>query len=278
MTRMKFDLDSDQLELLLAFESNSSLSHLAALLHRDPSVVSRNIQRLAEAAPVMVKQGGKWHISPLGKQINVKTKEFLKELNVLLNTEKSPIKNQGLPSKSAALLVINAQKGIFEPVSGPRNNPAVETNIGELLKIWRAQATAPIFHVKHVSDNPASSFYRNSHGVEFAPEFVPFAGETAIEKKTAGAFTGTDLKKKLLEKDIYDIVLTGFTTHECIAATAREGFENGFRVFVIADATAAFDLTGPSGQTHKAAHVHEVTLAGLHGSVASIVKMDDFKT
>ncbi len=44
--RKKFPLDSNQLELLLAFHTAGSLSELANLMHKDISVVSRGLQKL----------------------------------------------------------------------------------------------------------------------------------------------------------------------------------------------------------------------------------------
>ena len=46
--RARFPLSSDQLELLLAFEAARSPAHLVEIVRRDGSVVSRNLQRLAE--------------------------------------------------------------------------------------------------------------------------------------------------------------------------------------------------------------------------------------
>jgi predicted transcriptional regulator len=65
VNRLKFNLNSDQLELLLAFENAKGLGHLAELMARDPSVISRNLQRVAEDYPVLKKVKGRWEITPL---------------------------------------------------------------------------------------------------------------------------------------------------------------------------------------------------------------------
>jgi DNA-binding transcriptional LysR family regulator len=56
-------------ELLCAFEAAPSLSALAALMDRDASVVSRQLQRVAQAAPVLRKHQGRWQLSTLGRKI-----------------------------------------------------------------------------------------------------------------------------------------------------------------------------------------------------------------
>ncbi|MBK7962468.1 MAG: hypothetical protein IPK04_15535 [Bdellovibrionales bacterium] len=55
VNRLKLPLNSDQLELLLAFENTKGLGHLAEVMARDQSVVSRNLQRIAEDYPVLKK-------------------------------------------------------------------------------------------------------------------------------------------------------------------------------------------------------------------------------
>jgi nicotinamidase-related amidase len=55
-----------------------------------------------------------------------------------------------LPSNSA-LLIVDVQRAIDDPswaAEGPRNNPAAEANIAELLTVWR-RIGYPIFHIKH---------------------------------------------------------------------------------------------------------------------------------
>jgi nicotinamidase-related amidase len=49
----------------------------------------------------------------------------------------------------------------------------------------------------------------------------------------------------------------------------------GFRTFVVADATAAFDRAGPDGVVHPAETVHAVSLASLHGEFATVLSAGD---
>ena len=80
VSRQRFPLSSDQLELLLAFESCESHQKLSEVMAKDPSVVSRNLQQLAEISPVIIKVKGRWQISPLGCQVNQQTSSFLSQL------------------------------------------------------------------------------------------------------------------------------------------------------------------------------------------------------
>lgn len=70
MSRLQFPISSEQLELLIEFGKCNSLSTLADIFGKDPSVISRNLQRLAEDAPVITKANGRWQITQLGKELS----------------------------------------------------------------------------------------------------------------------------------------------------------------------------------------------------------------
>lgn len=65
----RFGLTSEQCELLLAFETSPSLEALARALGRDASVLSRQLQRIAQDTPALEKTHGRWRLTPLGKQL-----------------------------------------------------------------------------------------------------------------------------------------------------------------------------------------------------------------
>lgn len=65
----RFGLTSEQSELLLAFETAPSLEALARALGRDASVLSRQLQRIAQDTPALEKTHGRWRLTPLGKQL-----------------------------------------------------------------------------------------------------------------------------------------------------------------------------------------------------------------
>src|SRR5438067_1225973 len=83
-TSPHFLLDSSQCELLLAFEESKSLSELATRLARDISVISRQLQRLAETAPVIEKSQGRWRTTELGRQVNRWSRMAMREQGKIL--------------------------------------------------------------------------------------------------------------------------------------------------------------------------------------------------
>ncbi len=68
-------------------------------------------------------------------------------------------------NERAALLVIDVQEGFCNPSWGPRNNPEAESNIGQLLAVWR-ETGRPVVHVHHESASPEESFFPSTRGNE----------------------------------------------------------------------------------------------------------------
>ena len=169
--------------------------------------------------------------------------------------------------KMMALIVIDVQKAFEDPSWGPRNNPEAETNIAQLLEVWR-ERKLPVFHVRHVS---AARFARGTAGFEFKEEAAPKAGEPVLEKTVNSAFIGTDLEERLRSMACDTVVIVGLTTNHCVETTTRMAGNLGFTTYLVSDATATFDRVGPDGFVHKAEDIHRMTLANLHEEFATIV-------
>ncbi|MBI4776607.1 MAG: isochorismatase family protein [Deltaproteobacteria bacterium] len=75
----------------------------------------------------------------------------------------------------------------------------------------------------------------------FLDDIQPRPDETIIEKNRYSAFHGTDLDGRLRALGIEDLVITGVLTNCCCETTARDGFMLDYRIFFVADATAAAD-------------------------------------
>ncbi|HEX8476535.1 MAG TPA: cysteine hydrolase family protein [Pyrinomonadaceae bacterium] len=175
--------------------------------------------------------------------------------------------------KDAVLLVIDVQKGFDEPVWGRRNNPQAEANIAQLLDAWR-RTERPVVFVQHLSREPNSPLRPNQEGCEIKDAVRPLPDEPVIQKQVNSAFIGTDLAERLRRMGSKTIVITGLTTPHCVSTTARMAGNFGFDTFVVADATASYDLTGHDGKLYKAEDLHALSLASLHGEFATILETD----
>ncbi len=182
--------------------------------------------------------------------------------------------NVGLASKHPALVIIDVQQAIDDPVWGPRNNPQAEDVIAGLLSCWR-KSDLPIFHVRHDSledDSP----YRPAHpGNSFKPQTAPQSGETVISKRTNSAFIDTDFAQVLNDSGCDGVVYCGVLTNNSLEATVRMSGNLGFPSYVVADACWSVDKVDRRGHHWSADDVHHLALANMDGEYATVVDSRD---
>jgi nicotinamidase-related amidase len=175
-------------------------------------------------------------------------------------------------SSRPALIVVDVQRAFDEwEASGKRrNNPRAVARIAELLAAFRT-SNAPIFHIRHESMRPNSSFAPGATGYPVKDEAREIEGEPVIVKRVNSAFIGTDLEARLRAAGIATLVICGATTNHCVETTARMAGNLGFDACLVRDATWTFDRVGPDGDAHSAEDIHAMTLANLNGEFARIV-------
>jgi len=178
-----------------------------------------------------------------------------------------------LPPETA-LLVIDVQKAIDHPSWGERNNPDAESNIAALLAAWRA-ARRPVYHVRHDSTEPTSTYRPGQPGHDFKPEAQPLAGETVIAKQTNSAFIGTNLESRLRAAGHTTLVIAGVITNNSVEATVRMAGNLGFRTYLVEDATFTFGRRDWHGRWRTADEVHAMSLANLDGEYCTVVRAED---
>lgn len=69
----------------------------------------------------------------------------------------------------------------------------------------------------------------------------PQPGDIQIEKLMFDGFHGTNLDAQLRARGIDTVVMTGVSTDCCVDSSARTAFHNGYNVFVVSDACAAYE-------------------------------------
>jgi nicotinamidase-related amidase len=169
-----------------------------------------------------------------------------------------------------ALLIIDVQQAIDDPVWGPRNNPGAEDRIADMLAVWR-EARFPIFHIRHDSREPGSPYRPGQPGNAFKPQAMPLEGETILAKHTNSAFVGTDLDDVLTSLGCTTLVVCGVLTHNSLEASVRHAGNLGYRVFVPEDACWAVDKRDLKGRIWPAQDVHDLSLAHMDGEYARVV-------
>lgn len=181
---------------------------------------------------------------------------------------------EAIDATPPALLMIDVQKGLDDPVWGARNNPRAERQMAALLDAWRRERW-PVLHVQHMSTGAGSPLRPELPGNAFKPEAVPQEGEPVFRKTVNSAFIGTGLEAHLRREGIRSLVIAGLTTDHCVSTTVRMAANLGFDVVVVEDATATFERTGPDGTHHSAEQMHRLALASLHGEFAQVRSTDE---
>lgn len=178
-----------------------------------------------------------------------------------------------LLTSKTALIIIDVQDGLDDPLLGKRNNPDAENNMARLLEDWRAKQR-PIYHIQHMSTKPSSPLWPDKPGNAIKRIVAPQGDEPVIRKTVNSAFIGTNLEQRLREQDIQSVVLVGLTSGHCVSATARMASDLGFTTIVVDDATASHEGLGYDGTPYPAEVIHAISLASLHDEFATIVKTD----
>ena len=176
--------------------------------------------------------------------------------------------------QNTALILIDVQKGFDDPVWGRRNNPEAETNMATLLHTWR-ETGRPIIHIQHCSRNPHSPLHASSPGNSIKDAMRPQGKEPILQKQVNSAFIGTDLEARLRRDGITTLVIVGLTTNHCVETTTRMAGNLDFDTYLVSDAIATFDRTGPDGILHTAEEIQAITLTNLHEEFATIVTTND---
>jgi nicotinamidase-related amidase len=176
---------------------------------------------------------------------------------------------------SAALLLIDVQRGFDDPAWGTRNNPDCEANIARLLAHWQERG-GPVVFVRHNSVGRDSPLHPTQPGNAFQP-IIKGDPDVVVTKEVNSAFLGTPgLEPWLRDRGIKEIVVAGIQTNMCCETTARMGGNLGFDVAFVLDATYTFDLPDPvNGGRIDADTLARVTAANLQDEFAQVVATDD---
>ena len=173
---------------------------------------------------------------------------------------------------NTALVVIDLQKGIVAlPVAHPVAEVVRRTRL--LVDAFRRHRLPVVLvNVPGVpSGRTEQARFRGefpSGFADFVPELSPQPGDHTVSKRTAGAFTRTDLEAYLTSKGVSQVVIVGIATSMGVVSTARQAHELGCNVTLAVDAMTDLD-----------AELHAITIAkvfprlGETGTAAEIVQL-----
>ena len=168
-----------------------------------------------------------------------------------------------------ALLIIEIQNDYFPGGAMELEGAdAAGAKAGAALKHFRSKGL-PIFHVRHLSVRPGSTFFLpGTKGAEIHPSVAPLAGEAVIEKNFPNSFRATKLQDEL--QGVKNLVVAGMMTHMCVDASVRHAADLGFKITLLGDACAT-RAQKIAGETVPARQVHLAFLAALNGFYAKVI-------
>ncbi|MBS2010917.1 MAG: isochorismatase family protein [Cyanobacteria bacterium SZAS TMP-1] len=141
-----------------------------------------------------------------------------------------------------ALIVIDLQKGIMA-MGGHQGFAPVVEKTRLLLQIFRSRHL-PVILVN--VDGKPSGRTEQSRNLKDLPadwtelilELNQHPSDHLVTKRTAGAFTNTDLERYLKEVEVTQVVIVGVATSMGVESTGRQAYELGFNVTMATDAMA----------------------------------------
>ncbi len=83
-----------------------------------------------------------------------------------------------------------------------------------------------------------STFHADSPATAIHDEIAPRPGDIVVRKTRVGAFSTTDLERRLRERGVTTLILAGLSTSGVVLSTVREAADRDYELFVLADATA----------------------------------------
>ena len=175
---------------------------------------------------------------------------------------------------STALVLIDIQKDYF-PGGRMELVGSVEAAgaAARLLAAFR-KASWPIFHIQHLSIQPAATFFvPGTAGIDIHPSVTPLPEEPVIVKHYPNSFRETNLLESLRHAEVNSILICGMMTSMCVDATVRAAFDLEFTCTIAQDACAAPELAF-NGEKIPARHVHGAFLAAM-GAVYAKIRTTD---
>jgi biuret amidohydrolase len=113
--------------------------------------------------------------------------------------------------------------------------------------------------------------------------FEPRDEEVVLKKHRNSSFFGTEFNELLSQDDAEWLVIIGSSTANCVPTTARDGFERGYKVIIVADAGTAIPVPAP-GQSRKTSEdttpegygQYWESLRNMQAQYADVMSSDEF--
>lgn len=173
-----------------------------------------------------------------------------------------------------ALIVVDVILGFTDPECplGSEADAVVSANATLMDAFHQRRLPVVLTTVVYHNEEQASVFRRrlpplnvltpDSRWVRVDPRLPVSDDDYLLEKTHASAFHGTGLDQWLRARNVDSVVVTGLTTSGCVRASAVDGLQYNFPVWVPEEATGDRDLTA-----------HKANLYDLNAKYADVVPL-----
>jgi nicotinamidase-related amidase len=149
-----------------------------------------------------------------------------------------------------ALLVIDVQRGLFDPAPRPFEADAVVGRINALADRARAHGV-PVVIIQH--EQPGTPLAHGSEGWQLE-RGLRTGGDTFLGKTTPDSFLRTDLQARLDGWGVDTVVICGYATEFCVDTTTRRAAALGYDVILAGDAHTTHAKPHASAEAIRAHH------------------------
>ncbi|MDP5008153.1 MAG: cysteine hydrolase [Glaciimonas sp.] len=160
----------------------------------------------------------------------------------------------------SALLVIDVQKGCFDPSPHPYEAALVIARINTLTAKARL-AGAPVIFVQHEEQG----LEYDSENWQLVPELCVKEGDVTCRKTASDAFLRTDLQQQLISWKVEQVIICGYSTQFCVDSTVRCAAALGYSVILVSDAHTCHDQLHASGRQIREHHNLTLSNIGSYG-------------
>ena len=171
---------------------------------------------------------------------------------------------------SKALVIIDVQKGMFDPNYPPYDGEAVVDRIAGLIAQAR-QAGVPIFFVQHHGEGE-HPFQPGKPGYPFHDKLAPQPDDDVTVKRKSSAFHGTDFDAKLKHAGVNHLIVTGMQSEYCVTSAIRGAYERGYGITLVSDAHSTGDTKVARGEDIVA--IINDTTRGSFGEAVPAAEID----
>jgi ureidoacrylate peracid hydrolase len=126
---------------------------------------------------------------------------------------------------------------------------------------------------------PDSPFNHGTWNGALCDGFEPQKGEPVMLKHRNSSFYGTPFNEYLMQDQAEYLVIIGSSTANCVPTTARDGFDRGYKVIVVADAGTAIPVHAPGrdgSETPEGYGQYWESLRNIQAQYAEVMSSDEF--